>query len=298
MGNAAGLAATTNVQERVVIKGVSKGVIDKNDVLKFTVSPALKNTYPKGGSSFAYFTVLGTGQTGQAVTAPAAPACFPGEATAALASGRTVPVAELREGDNVLIERTPGVLSFAPVLGFLHATRAHSHHGDHFLIIQHQVGKFRASRNHLVFVVDAKGVRTDAAVGELQTGDRILAHDISSPGRSKLIYSTVVSVFAGSTAKGMFAPFTASGTVVVDGSVASVYGLPFLKNGALPVRLGHATIHAVFFAFRACHILGLGSLLFGRGQSQSEWIHPFVQVLLDYFRGLEIIEYLQSAVAL
>merc|ERR1712232_39246 len=48
--NAAGVGATTNKQERVVIKGVANGVINSNKVVKFTVSPPLKNTYPSTSS--------------------------------------------------------------------------------------------------------------------------------------------------------------------------------------------------------------------------------------------------------
>ena len=141
-------------------------------------------------------------------------------------------ISELRVGDRVLSTR-----GYETVLGFLHQLRGGS---SSFLTVSHSDGEFRATENHLVFAAEGS-----KAVGYLRVGEQIFV-STSAPT------SEILEVREGKSSLGMFSPLTASGTVVVDGVVASIYGQPS-KRG----KLTHGSAHAAFFPVRAYHALGL-----------------------------------------
>lgn len=179
--------------------------------------------------------------------------CFPGEAKAEVEGRGAVPVADVRPADRVLVERAPGgPLAFEPVLGFAHARRG-GRAPHQFLVVAHSRGEFRASDGHLVFVVGSDGRRVDKPLGRVEPGDKLV---VAGPDGGAAALSEVLSVRRGSGRLGMFAPLTASGSIVVDGVVASNYGWP-AKNVRLPHWLAHASLAPV----RAYHSLGLSYLL-------------------------------------
>ncbi|CAK0815103.1 unnamed protein product, partial [Prorocentrum cordatum] len=83
-----------------------------------------------------------------------------------------------------------------------------------FLRVVHELGQFRASPGHIVFVA-AEGGRQDDAVQELRAGDVLLAAPLGLPPGAPRP-SRVLSVGRGVSTAGMYAPLTASGTIVVD----------------------------------------------------------------------------------
>eukprot|EP00928_Gymnodinium_smaydae_P030445 TRINITY_DN22647_c0_g1_i1.p1 TRINITY_DN22647_c0_g1~~TRINITY_DN22647_c0_g1_i1.p1 ORF type:complete len:753 (-),score=127.59 TRINITY_DN22647_c0_g1_i1:294-2507(-) len=183
-------------------------------------------------------------------------ACFPGEASAFVRGRGPTALDQLRIGDEVRTSEEDG--SFEPILGFLHADRGSSLQG--FVTLFHELGQLRVSARHLVFAVgsdDADTQPTSHFAAELRPGDRLLT--VSGSSR-------ILSVDRGQSSRGMFAPLTASGTIVVDGVVASNYA-------TAGERLSHGLLHATMFPLRASYKLGLWPLaekfLSLRGSSSS-----------------------------
>eukprot|EP00928_Gymnodinium_smaydae_P065085 TRINITY_DN48280_c0_g1_i1.p1 TRINITY_DN48280_c0_g1~~TRINITY_DN48280_c0_g1_i1.p1 ORF type:complete len:358 (-),score=35.61 TRINITY_DN48280_c0_g1_i1:134-1207(-) len=167
------------------------------------------------------------------------PLCFPGHATVKLRGRENAPVSELAVGDHILVRHASGSMLYEPILGFLHAVRGEHGVTSSFLTVEHSDGTFRASANHVVFVVSSSGTK-DTSVRSLHVGDRLL---ISNGNATS--YSTILSLRHDAGKTGMYAPLTASGTIVVDGVVSSNYATA--GNSDIP----HAAMHASFFPLRA-----------------------------------------------
>jgi hypothetical protein len=205
--------------------------------------------------------------------APAAPACFPGDAIVNVRGRGAIPVATLAVGDNVLVESAGGKLTFAPVLTFLHKVGPNSATCLHKSVtVLHTHGTFQASWNHLVFVISENGVREDVTASALRPGDQLLIQS----NATALIPSPIISIRSETTCGGMYAPLTSSGAIFVDGVLASNYGAPSSK-----VHLPHGAAHATFFALRMYYYLIPDSISkrFGYHMDGDEF-HPFVKILL------------------
>jgi len=156
--------------------------------------------------------------------------CFPGDATVDVYGRGATRMTSLSVGDRVLVENG----EFEPVLSFLHKVPGVAK----AMTMVHSQGTFQASENHIVFTS-----RGDMPVSALRPGDELLVQ--SGP-------STILTIGQAITATGMYAPFTASGALVVDGVVASNYGTPTSKSS-----LPHAAAHAAFFSLRVYYYLDL-----------------------------------------
>jgi hypothetical protein len=174
-------------------------------------------------------------------------------------------LASLSVGDRVLVQS--GV--FEAVLSFLHKVPTTAGQQHDSVSVAHAQGTFRASANHIVFVVSEGGVRSDKPVSTLRPGDQLLVDGM---------HSLIVAVSLESTTAGMYAPLTTSGALVVDGVLASSYGTPSLGSS-----LPHAAAHAAFFALRVFHKL---EQLVGKLSSVGieTTMHPFVAMLSQQFR--------------
>jgi len=151
-----------------------------------------------------------------------------------------MPVAALQVGQEVLAEGADQTLMFERVLGFLHFMQEVS---GRFYIVVHELGHLRATSEHVVFILNARGVRTDVLMKEVRVGDRVFAARAQglavAPSRVLAVRETESAKVAPA---GMYAPLTASGSVVVDRTLASVYA------SAAMYRTGpHSAYHAVFF---------------------------------------------------
>jgi len=175
-------------------------------------------------------------------------ACFPGQAQVHTANG-LLDMSELRVGDEVLVETTDGRLEHAPVLSFLHTIPAYK--AGSYVTLTHEHGILRASENHVIFLCGAKA-RTERRAGEIRIGDYLCA---ASAGSAHVLSSMVLKVEVREGASGMFAPLTSSGTVVVDGAVASNYATP----DSLPIK--HSVMHATLFPLRLYYSYGLDTKL-------------------------------------
>merc|ERR1712232_181926 len=156
------------------------------------------------------------------------PSCFPGEA---------------------VVGSTP-LATYDSALGFLHAVQGPAE----FLAIEHEHGELRASGNHLLF--NGEG---SAVAAELFTlGDELLLTDG--------LRSRILSISQDSTKHGMFAPLTASGTVVVDGVTASNYATVGKLN------IPHSAMHASFTVSR------MFSSMQAKKSTASETVNPLAYV--------------------
>eukprot|EP00929_Paragymnodinium_shiwhaense_P026555 TRINITY_DN15783_c0_g1_i1.p1 TRINITY_DN15783_c0_g1~~TRINITY_DN15783_c0_g1_i1.p1 ORF type:complete len:472 (-),score=90.74 TRINITY_DN15783_c0_g1_i1:345-1682(-) len=180
--------------------------------------------------------------------------CFPGDAVVTVrdsidGTSTADSIANLQVGDVVLAGSADGVLRFESVLGFLHEeTSAPSSH----LVVQHAVGKFRVSFNHLVYTLrhgDGEAPQDKAAI-ELRIGDSIFVPLGEAGQEGAMATSKVLALqhVEGSMA-GMYAPLTASGHIIVDGVLASTFATS--ANSRIP----HAAQQAVFFTVRAAVLL-------------------------------------------
>lgn len=178
--------------------------------------------------------------------------CLPGEALADVQGLGPVPVGQLRVGDRVL-GRVGGGFGYEPVLAFLHASRPSSLSAGasrRFAVseILHERGVLRTSPGHLVFTA---GGSVDVPAALLRPGeDELLAADGSS---TRVLAVRRKGAFAND---GLHAPLTASGTIVVDGVLVSIYAWPSLQR-KLPHRLAHASLLPV----RLYHTLQMPAIL-------------------------------------
>jgi len=207
-----------------------------DNVVSSRLDSAVANSYPANTPITA---VAGWG-----------PTCFPGDATANVYGRGPTSIASLSVGDGVLVESVAGRLTFAPVLAFLHKVPGSLGLLHESVTVVHSQGTFRASANHLAFVLSEAGVRGDASVSALRPGDQLLVQSDSG----KEMPSVILSIGVESTTTGMYAPFTSSGSLVVDGVIASNYGAP--SSG---VDLPHGAAHAAFFALRVSSYLNTGN---------------------------------------
>eukprot|EP00929_Paragymnodinium_shiwhaense_P038616 TRINITY_DN2038_c0_g1_i2.p1 TRINITY_DN2038_c0_g1~~TRINITY_DN2038_c0_g1_i2.p1 ORF type:complete len:186 (-),score=18.61 TRINITY_DN2038_c0_g1_i2:88-645(-) len=144
------------------------------------------------------------------------------------------PLATLQIGDRVLSETLAGSQSEDLLLGFNHRLEASARAESSILVAEHVAGTLRATGKHMVFQL-VEGSKRSVEMEALKVGDDIVVGD--SP--SKLLH-----IRRDSTRLGLSAPLTDSGTLVVDGVVASCYAS--LATGPLP----HCSAHAGFYLAR------------------------------------------------
>lgn len=191
------------------------------------------------------------------------PICFPGEAKAIVRGQGATEMRDLKVGERVLIQKPSGSLDFEPILAFLHVAPTEPGRLDKYLTVMHSEGQVRASPNHVLFHADGR----DTSAAKLAVGDELL----TSEGRA----AQVLEILESEGNSGMYAPLTASGTIIVDGVVASNYALPSLSSW-----IPHRAMHAAFFPVRVYYALGLGSA--SSDKTSGEIMHPFAKVLLNY----------------
>ena len=146
----------------------------------------------------------------------AASGCFPASARVALASGGSKAMRDLAVGDAVMVAKPDGSLAFEDVYFFDHELDGGAHP---FVRIDLDSGAaLELTSGHFLPVGEALAAARMTRARDVAPGMRVLV-----AGRGgKAGVATVVAVSEVERA-GMFAPVTASGTVVVDGVVASAY---------------------------------------------------------------------------
>mmetsp|Transcript_17998 Transcript_17998/g.41626 ORF Transcript_17998/g.41626 Transcript_17998/m.41626 type:complete len:343 (+) Transcript_17998:788-1816(+) len=184
--------------------------------------------------------------------------CFSGDSTITTKDRGDIAMRDLRIGDAVLTRNPSGAgdyqtPTFEKVYGFGHY---HQSLAADFLRIDTNVengkGSLEISANHMVFVGEQ---RRAMPASNLQKGDRLLLEtgEWGTVRKIKTVYR-----------KGTFAPFTPSGTIVVNGVVASTYvafqDSEVLKLGSVDTFftyqwLAHAfeSPHRLYCMVASCH---------------------------------------------
>lgn len=180
-------------------------------------------------------------------------------------------MADLRTGDSVLV-RVGTRAVYEPVLSFLHVIRGTR--VDH-MAVHHSLGVLRASRGHLILTTDG-----DKTVADLRPGDGLVVAK-----NEDFVVSPVLAVVS---APGLdaYAPLTASGRIIVDSVVASVYASPSTY------RISHNVMHSFLFPVRTFHHV-FGPTTFGALEDSTSWkknvLHPFLELTYRRLRVDAII---------
>ncbi|CAF2130120.1 unnamed protein product [Rotaria magnacalcarata] len=185
---------------------------------------------------------------------PKQSACFPGSGQVILSNGSKKSLSDIQYGDLVLV----GDGTFEEVLDFIHANRDQE---SQYLRIETQksMEPLLISANHLIFLFKNKN---DEAIfaGNLHVGDHLKR--ILDNGQT--IADEIVDIQL-TTSIGYYAPLTPSGTIVVNGIVASNYAV--VSNH----RLAHQTMSVYRLWIRI-----FGPILLGEKHEQ-ENIHWLLQ---------------------
>lgn len=165
--------------------------------------------------------------------------CFPSSSSVQLEDGSTLSMSRLAVGDRILSVDSAGHFQFEPVIGFLHrspnATAAFWHvetSNKQVLSLTPDHLVFTAARSHSgaaaasFLAADASFLTAKASfAARLQpnvTSVYVVRGSPGPPGGRPGV-SAVTRVTTSTLSVGLYAPLTASGTVVVDGVVASCY---------------------------------------------------------------------------
>lgn len=193
-------------------------------------------------------------------------------------------IGNLEVNDEVLVEVVPGQLKFAPVLTFIHRIEEREGPESEYIEVSHKRGTFRASANHMVFTCGGPAGPVDRFVGDLKPGDRLCAVE----DQTTVNPSEVLAVKRRDGGRGMVAPLTAVGTIVVDNVVASNYATTHMS-----IPLSHGLAHKAMMPLRAyynhmpqmslapfwgalCDVLGWESMCTANGKLE---LHPYVYML-------------------
>ena len=142
------------------------------------------------------------------------PACFPGSSQVTLSDGTFKSIANIQIGDKVLVNQNN---IYEPVSSFIHAKREGLFS---FLainvqsLVSNSSSTLFVSDNHLIFDFDSGEARF---AGKFHIGDRLQLIE-----NNQIVAGEIVSIQS-TRQQGYYAPLTPSGTIVIDGIVASNY---------------------------------------------------------------------------
>eukprot|EP00929_Paragymnodinium_shiwhaense_P086301 TRINITY_DN4680_c0_g3_i1.p1 TRINITY_DN4680_c0_g3~~TRINITY_DN4680_c0_g3_i1.p1 ORF type:complete len:884 (-),score=81.41 TRINITY_DN4680_c0_g3_i1:328-2916(-) len=179
--------------------------------------------------------------------------CLPSDAVVQLLGEARSRLDTVAGGDKVLTRATTSELVYEPIMGFLHAIPTRS--TSSLIVVTHEHGQFRATANHMVFVVSAREQLQQRALRDVTVNESFLytLGGVSLPSR-------VISVSKAMADTGLLSPLTPSGTIIVDDVVVSVYA----RSGGRPV--GHSSTHSAFYLLRVAYVM------FGRPFQFLRWI--------------------------
>jgi hypothetical protein len=143
--------------------------------------------------------------------------CFTAYSTVELVSGARVRMDQLQVGDRVLSVDDLGQLAHSPVVAFTGVFPNRSGSAVH-IEFSHQ-GRISLSPSHLLFVSDsAVGAPRDVQATHVQPGMYLW-----SKGETLALEPALVTSVTFGEETGWFTPLTASGTLMVDGVLASCH---------------------------------------------------------------------------
>jgi len=190
--------------------------------------------------------------------------CFPGNSLVEVKGKGLVSLDQLNVGDKVKV----GNDSFDYVYSFGHKT-----HSGKFSYLQIKTTEkphpLEISKNHMVFVVDIKtGKKHAVPASYVKVGDWLYT-DVMTPAKVE----NIITVFR----EGAYAPFTMSGTIVVNGVLSSSYvslqGTDTFLIGSVKTPLNmHVLSHFFTSPYRLLSRIGLSMKERYNEDGMSTWI--------------------------
>lgn len=201
--------------------------------------------------------------------------CFPGDTLVTLEGGATKSMRDLQPGDRVLTSAAAdgsGPLVYSPVLSFLdrqpNATKT-------YYVISTRAGlNITLTAAHLIFVTDCPSLAGETREDYARNLRTVFASEVR-PGQcvftaqGEAAFSAVTSVEERSSS-GLYAPLTHSGSIVVNGVLASCYAA--LDSH----RLAHWVLAPLRFFYS----------LMGPSEAQSNGLHWYPRLLQRLGRTL------------
>ncbi|KAL4228656.1 hypothetical protein ACF0H5_011701 [Mactra antiquata] len=166
--------------------------------------------------------------------------CFSGSDSVQLEDGREIPISDMRIGDKVLSMRSDGELGYSEVITFM--DRDDLGYGVFYTLSTDSGKEITLTAKHLLYVVKQNSSfdlnNIEAIFAETVTvGQHLL---LNNKGR---VIPSVVTKITVETKRGVYAPLTKHGTIVVNGVIASCYA--YINNLFIA--------HTVFAPMRVYH---------------------------------------------
>ncbi|XP_048239523.1 uncharacterized protein LOC124133516 isoform X3 [Haliotis rufescens] len=141
--------------------------------------------------------------------------CFPGHTTVVLEGGHTVNMKDIRVGDRVLSLTDQGNIDYSEVYLIIHSDEYRMNNYINISTTKHYI---QSSPDHHIYLV-SDGTKHTVPAAQVKLADRVLIYN----HEKTLFEEEVVTGLSTSTEIGVFAPLTMSGTIVVNGVLASCY---------------------------------------------------------------------------
>ncbi|XP_055313047.1 protein hedgehog [Sitodiplosis mosellana] len=151
--------------------------------------------------------------------------CFTGDSTAKLVTGETRLLSELRIGDQVLSMDADGQLKYSEVYMFLDRDAKQKRE---FIRIETEDGSaITATPSHLIYTWQSSdnSVTTVSSVADFQFAERIQIDDFVLTNVNGTLEPRRVKKITVELHRGVYAPLTYDGTIVVNSIAASCYAL-------------------------------------------------------------------------
>ncbi|GFN78261.1 immune-associated nucleotide-binding protein 10 [Plakobranchus ocellatus] len=148
--------------------------------------------------------------------------CFPGDALVHIAGGRCVELQSLKVGDQVLaMSPNNGQFIYTTVYMFGHQEQ---NAWGHFVVLSTDHRSVAVTSDHFVFCV-RDGKKVCLTAGEVLAGDSLCISDGFYKAESDNVNLSfeIVTKVSWETKLGLFAPFTQSGTLFINGALMSCY---------------------------------------------------------------------------
>jgi hypothetical protein len=154
------------------------------------------------------------------------PVCFPASALVSLydgtESGKQVPISEVNIGDKILsVNPSTGIAEFSDIYFWGHKDPETV--GKFYSVTTASGQTIQLSKEHYIYVSEVPGSITDAV--PLTPGFLKVGHSLWTYTDGEMTCSPIVSI-THVKEKGLYAPFTLNGTVIVNGVYASSYAVP------------------------------------------------------------------------
>nr|XP_022900483.1 tiggy-winkle hedgehog protein [Onthophagus taurus] len=164
--------------------------------------------------------------------------CFSSESTVKTSSGETKQLKDLEIGENILTyDLETGETVFSEVLLFLDRNPGEVRR---FVHVETTRRTLKVTASHLVVIKDANNITRTIFAAELKVGDTVL---VLKDENARTIIMDRVEKISWSSEIGVYAPLTRTGTVIVDGVVASCYATidsQFIAHFVMaPIRMGY-----------------------------------------------------------